>query len=145
MPQGSSFTQSTWPSDSSPAGTGQGHRPRVSEGDGRGLEPEPREGAERPADVQEHPVEDGKGEGTDGGGAAAREEEDRGAAGGEGQGRGRGRWRRHFGGRERLSLCSAPRLESTQATHAPHEAPKTAARNVAPQAKGQIFPLGVAY
>merc|ERR1712094_122175 len=58
-----------------PAGAGQGDRPRVPEGDGRGPEPGPREGADRPADVQEHPVEDGQGEGTDGGGAAARAEE----------------------------------------------------------------------
>merc|ERR1711924_530516 len=51
------------------AGAGQGDRPRVPEGDGRGLEPGPREGADRPTDVQEHPVEDGQGEGADGGGA----------------------------------------------------------------------------
>merc|ERR1711924_557801 len=35
------------------AGAGQGDRPRVPEGDGRGLEPGPREGADRPTDVQD--------------------------------------------------------------------------------------------
>merc|ERR1712094_101049 len=100
----------------------------------------PREGADRPADVQEHPVEDGQGEGTDGGGAAARAEEDRGAAGGEGQGRGRGRRGRRPGGRERLSLCPLPRLENTPPTHAPHDAPRTAARAAAPRTAGPIFP-----
>merc|ERR1719359_841476 len=84
-------------------------------------------------DLQEHPVEDGQGEGADGGGAAARAEEDRRAAGGEGQGRGRGRRGRRPGGRERLSLCPLPRLENTPPTHAPHDAPRTAARAAAPR------------
>merc|ERR1711869_48952 len=58
----------------------------------------------------------------------------------EGQGRGRGRRGRRPGGRERLSLCPLPRLENTPSTHAPHDAPRTAARAAAPRTAGQIFP-----